>query len=332
MHIVLAVNFQALPLWGNALAILGTILVICMAAHMVVESSSSLAKKLGVSELIIGLTVVSFGTSAPEFAVTLIAAFNGQGDISVGNIVGSNIFNLGFILGGCALVRVIPTNPKLLWRDGMVLGGTTLLLLMVIGWDLRLGRLDGAILFTSLSVYLAFLYKSRHAHPELEQEPKELTTDDEGKTSIWRDVVMLVIGLVGIVVASHFLVDSSTVVAKAFGISEWVIGVTIVAAGTSAPEFATSLMGVLKGRYGISAGNIIGSDVFNLLGVLGLAGMLHPVEVDPMSRISLAALSGMVLIVLIFMRSGWRLSRLEGLALVVIAAGRWVFDFLNHCS
>ena len=118
--------------------------------------------------------------------------------------------------------------------------------------------------------------------------------------------------------------------ARTFGISEWVIGVTIVAAGTSAPEFATSLMGVLRGRYGISAGNVIGSDIFNLLGVLGLAGLLRPVDVDPMSRISLAALSGMVFVVLIFMRTGWRVSRLEGLALVAIAAARWWFDLSAH--
>lgn len=330
MHGGLPVDFQALPIGVNALVILGAVLVVGLGAHWVVESAASLAKKLGISELVIGLTVVAFGTSAPEFAVTLIAAFKEQGDISVGNIVGSNVFNLGFILGGCALVRAIPTSPTLVRRDGLVLGGSTLLLLAVIGWNLRLDRLDGALLFVLLGVYLAYLFKSRHVIPGTEQELRRLTAGGEGKTSLWRDGMLLALGLVCIIVASHLLVDSATAVAKAFGISEWVIGVTIVAAGTSAPEFATSLMAVLRGRYGISAGNVIGSDIFNVLGVLGLAGLLRPVDVDPMSRVSLAALSGMVFVVLIFMRTGWRISRLEGLALVLIAAGRWVFDFSTH--
>jgi len=310
--------------------ILVMVVIVGLGAHWVVESAARLAKELGISELIIGLTVVAFGTSAPEFAVTLIAAFKDQGDISVGNIVGSNIFNLGFILGGCAVVRAIPTDRALLRRDGLVIGTSTILLLILIGGDLRLGRLDGGILFVCLLAYLGYLYKSRHVVPGSEEEVARLTAEDRGKIAILPTGALLVWGLACIIVASHLLVDSATAVAKAFGLSEWVIGVTIVAAGTSAPEFATSLTGVLRGRYGISAGNVIGSDIFNLLGVLGLAGLLRPVNVDPMSRISLAALSAMVFLVLIFMRTGWRLSRLEGLILIVIAVLRWTFDFMTH--
>jgi len=327
MHGDLPVDFETVPVWGNALVILGTILLVGRGAHWVVESAASLAKRLGVSELIIGLTVVAFGTSSPEFAVTLIAAFEGHGDISVGNIVGSNIFNLGFILGGCALVRAMPTDQALLRRDGSVLGVATLLLLALIGWDLRLGYFDGAILFGLLCLYLGYLFKTRHAMPGTEQKLGGLTAGGDRKGSIRPDAMLLVAGLVCIVAGSHLLIGSATAVAKTFGISEWVIGVTIVAAGTSAPEFATSLMGVLRGQYGISAGNVIGSDIFNLLGVLGVAGLLHPVVVNPLSRVSLTALCGMVFVVLIFMRVGWRLSRLEGLALVAIAAARWGFDF-----
>jgi cation:H+ antiporter len=323
---------EALPTWANCLIICVTILMIGKGAHWVVESASHIAKRLKVSELVIGLTVVALGTSAPEFAVTLIAAFKGQGDISVGNIVGSNIFNLGFILGGCALVRGIPTSPTLLWRDGMVLGSTTLLLLALIGWDLTLGHTDGAILFVLLGVYLGYLFLSRHVVPGTEQELKELMASGGDKKSLWREGALLVTGLVCIIVGSHLLVGSATAVARTFGISEWVIGVTIVAAGTSAPEFATSLTGVLRGRYGISAGNVIGSDIFNLLGVLGLAGLLCPVNVDPLARISLLALSVMVFVVLIFMGTGWSISRKEGLVLVAIAAARWWFDLSAHGS
>ncbi len=324
-----SLDFENLPVWLNALVILGTIVVIGKGAHWVVDSASLLAARLRISELIVGLTIVAFGTSAPEFAVTLIAAFKGHGDISVGNIVGSNIFNLGFILGGCALVRAIPTSPTLLWRDGMVLGGTTLLLLALIGWDLELGYVDGAILFSLLGVYLGYLFRVRRKIPRTE-ERAEKAPDTRLAISWQRDLALLLLGLVCIVGGSHLLVESATSVARALGISKWVIAVTVVAAGTSAPEFATSLVGVLRGRYGISAGNVIGSDIFNLLGVLGLAGLLRPVGIDPMARMSLAALCGMVFVVLIFMRSGWRVSRLEGLVLVVIAAGRWWFDLSAH--
>lgn len=310
-----------LPLVANGLIVLATIGVIGLGAHWVVESAARIAKRFGISELIIGLTVVALGTSMPEFAVTVIAAFKGQGNISVGNIVGSNIFNLGFILGGCALVRAIPITPTLLRRDGTVIGVTTVLLFGLIGWDLRLDRHDGVLLFVLLCAYLGYLFKERRAGVDDDDEH-----DGQGDGLLRRDSALLVAGLVWIVGGSLILVESATVIARGFGVSEWVIGVTIVAAGTSAPELATSLSGVIKGRYAISAGNVIGSDIFNLLGVLGLAGMLRPMEIDAMGRISLGALCGMVFLVLFFMRTGWRVSRLEGLALVAIAAFRWSLD------
>ena len=142
-----------------------------------------------------------------------------------------------------------------------------------------------------------------------------------------RTFSLLLTGFFFIVGGSHLLVGSATAVARDLGVSEWVIGVTVVAAGTSVPEFATSLVGVMKGKFAMSAGNVIGSDIFNLLGVLGVAGMLRPMSVDPMARISLAALCGMVLLLLVFMRTGWRISRFEGLVLILVAALRWVFDF-----
>lgn len=318
-------SLDGIPLWANGLIALATIALLGLGAHCVVESAVRIAKRLAVSELIIGLTVVALGTSAPELAVTLIAAFEGHGDISVGNIVGSNIFNLGFILGGCALVRAIPVERTMLRRDGAVLGGTSLLLIGLIGWDLRLDRYDGVVLFVLLGVYLGYLFKLRRAGAD--DSPEGHEQEGQSDVSLLRDSALLIVGLVCIVGGSHILVESATVIARGFGVSEWVIGVTIVAAGTSAPEMATSLSGVIKGRYSLSAGNLVGSDIFNMLGVLGLAGMLRPVEIDVMARISLAALCGMVLVVLFFMRTGWHVSRFEGLALVAIAVLRWGFDF-----
>jgi len=141
---------------------------------------------------------------------------------------------------------------------------------------------------------------------------------------------LLLVGFIFIIGGSHLLIVTATEVARDLGVKEWVIGVTVVAAGTSVPEFATSLVGVIKGRFAMSAGNVIGSDIFNLLGVLGVAGTLTPIGVDPMARISLAALCGMVLLLLIFMRTGWRISRFEGFLLILVAALRWYFDFSAH--
>jgi cation:H+ antiporter len=330
VHTVFPFLPDPLPTWANIIIVLITIGVIGKGAQWVVEAAAKIATRMGVSELIIGLTVVSVGTSAPEFAVTLLAAFRDQGDISVGNIVGSNIFNLGFILGGCALVRAIPTTPTLFRRDGLVLIVATLALLAFIAIDLELNRLDGVILFACLILYLAYLFKQRKVMPGSEEELKAIMAKADEKVSLGKTGLLLVIGLVSIIVGSHLLVDSASEIARAYRVKEWVIGVTIVAAGTSAPEFATSLMGVIKGRYGISAGNLIGSDIFNLFGVLGLAGIMRPVEVDPMARVSLAALFGMVAIVLLFMRTGWRFSRLEGGILVALALVRWIFDFASR--
>jgi cation:H+ antiporter len=318
-------SLDSLPLYANGLVVLATIALIGLGASWFVDAAARIAKRLGISELVIGLTVVAFGTSVPEFAVTLVAAFEGHGDISVGNIVGSNIFNLGFIMGGCALVRTIPIKRSLLLRDGTVLGGATVLLLALIGWDLRLDHHDGLLLFVLLGVYLWFLFKQRGASAE--EIPESSGDDDWREHSLPWNFALLVVALVFIVGGSHLLVVSASAISRSFGVSEWVIAVTIVAAGTSAPEMATSLSGVIKGRYAISAGNLIGSDIFNMLGVLGLAGMVHPVGVDPLARVSLLAFCGMVFLVLFFMRTGWRVTRLEGVALVAIATLRWGFDF-----
>lgn len=328
MFSILAFDAAALPVWANAVIVVVTIVAIAFGAHWLVESAVALAKRLGISELVIGLTIVALGTSAPEFAVTLNAGFKGQGDISVGNIVGSNIFNLGFILGGAALFRALPTNRLLLVRDGAVLIGTTLLLMLLIGVDLRLDRYDGIILLGLLGAYLALLFIQRKAGDD--PDAPEISTVTQAPPPVWRSIALLLFGFGSVSLGSHYMVDSATAIARAYHVSEWVIGVTIVAAGTSAPELATTLAGAIKGRYDVGVGNLVGSDIFNLLGVLGLAGTLKPVAVDPVARFSIAALIGMVAMALIFMRSGWRISRLEGLFLVLIALARWILDFATR--
>ena len=316
------------PVWADGLVVVATFFAIAVGAKYVVDSAASIAQHAGVSELVIGLTVVALGTSAPEFGVTLVAAFEGRSSISVGNIVGSNIFNLGFILGGAALVRAIPTGVLIVWRDALVLVGATVTLYLLVGFDLELGAGDGVILFFLLLAYLRFIWIVRKdgvlPPGDVERPP------GVDMRFYWKAGSMLLVGLALVGVASHFLIASAVQLARSFGVSEWAIAVTVVAAGTSVPEMATTLAGVVRGHTAISAGNVIGSDIFNVLGVLGLAGMLHPMALEPAARASLLALAGMVLVVFLMMRSGWRVSRLEGMTLVALAAVRWALDVASR--
>ena len=299
------------------LMLLAGFVLLLAGAEFLVRGAVAVAAKAGLSPLLIGMTVVALGTSAPEFGVTILAALRGMGDISVGNIVGSNIFNLGFILGGTAIIRSLKTNRTIIQRDGAFLFFGTLLLTALL-WDLSLSRIEGYVLFSLLVVYLVYLYWKKEA-PDSETPSGELH---------WWDPLLLLLGIGMVLSGSHFMVESAVDLAKLFGISEWVIGATIVAAGTSAPEFATSLVAALRRHYGISVGNLIGSDIFNLFGVLGLAAILRDLPVDIGARPNLIMLSIMVLVVLIFMRTGWKISRKEGIALVSMGLARWIFSFI----
>ena len=296
--------------------LLVSIIVIGKGAVWLIDAAARVAKHFGISELVIGLTVVAFGTSAPEFGVTILAAIRGMGDISVGNIVGSNIFNLGFILGGTAIIHSLKTNRTIVFRDGIFLlfGG---ILLSVFLWDLTLSKIEGIVLFSLLIVYLLYLYVN-----------KETIETEEPTHAMYRwDPILLFVGIGLVIVGSHFLVESAVNIARFMGVSDWVIGATIIAAGTSAPEFATSLTAAMKSRYGMSVGNLIGSDIFNLFGVLGVAGMMRNLSVGHDAHINLIILSFMIAVVLIFMRTGWVVSRKEGIILVMIGLLRWIYSF-----
>ncbi|MFQ5771771.1 MAG: sodium:calcium antiporter [bacterium] len=297
--------------------ILVCIVAISKGAAWLVDSAAKIAKRLGISELVIGLTVVAFGTSAPEFGVTILAALRGMGDISVGNIVGSNIFNLGFILGGTAIIHSLKTNKTVIRRDGFFLLFGSLLLTGLL-WNLQLNRIEGTVLFSLLTLYIGYLYWNKRP-VDAEIPTGELR---------WWDPMLLLIGFGMVVGGAHFMVTSAVDLAKAFGISEWVIGATVVAAGTSAPEFATSLVAALRKRYGISVGNLIGSDIFNMFGVLGLAAILRDLPVDVGARMNLVILVMMVAMVLVFMRTQWIISRKEGSILVMIGLARWAYSFV----
>ena len=291
--------------------------VIAKGATWLVDSASKIAKRMGISELVIGLTILALGTSAPEFAVSILAALKGIGDIAIGNIVGSNIFNLGFILGGTAIIHSLKTSRIVIVRDGLFLLFGTFILLFFL-WDLALTKFEGGILFSLLILYLSYLYVKR--------EPLEM--DQVTGKMDWWDPVSLIGGLAMVIFGAHFMVESAVNLARYLGVSEWVIGATVIAAGTSAPEFATSLAAALRSRYGMSVGNLIGSDIFNLFGVLGVAGILSDIPVGLDARVHLVFLSLMVALVLVFMRTGWVVSRREGYILVMIGLVRWIYSFI----
>jgi cation:H+ antiporter len=298
-----------------SLAALSTVLL-WKGSEWVVDAAVRIARKLRISDLAIGLTVVAVGTSAPEFAVTINAAIRGLPNISVSNVVGSNIFNLGFILGGCAAIRSIKTTPAIVWRDGLFLFAMSSLLVLFLR-DLTLSPQEGLTLFVALVLYITYLFLKK----------TQVAESESGESATWRDIPVLVGGIAAVVGGGHLLVWSATSLARGLEISEWVIGVTVVAAGTSVPEFATSLRAAYKERYAMSIGNLIGSDLYNLLGVLGLAAMLRPLHIDAVGLQSLYLLVAVVILVVLFMRTGFRVSRVEGLVLIGINLIRWIVDF-----
>ena len=315
---------QGFPLILDAFLVLTSIVMLWKGADWLVDSAAEIAHSLKVSDLVIGLTVVAFGTSAPEFAVTISAAITKQTNISIGNVIGSNIFNLGFILGGTALIRPIITTPKLFFRDGFFLLISTVLIFFLFfgidGWsvDDAFSDMEGLFLFSLLIGYIIFLFVKKEAPEEI--HPHSATS---------RSYLVFFIGIILIVYGGHLMVTHASSIARAFGISDWVIAVTIVAAGTSAPEFATSLTAAMKGRHNIAVGNLIGSDLFNLLGVLGLAGMINPATIEKDIYMSIFNLVLMVGLVLFFIRTNWRIGRIEGGILVAINLIRWYFDFAS---
>jgi cation:H+ antiporter len=289
-------------------------------ASWIVTSASAIARKFRLSELVIGLTVVALGTSLPEFFVTATAAFKGLSDISMSNIVGSNIFNLGLILGLMAMIEPVATHRTLIFRDGLVLWGLTIFILVSV-LDLKMGRGAGIVLLLCLVLYNGYIILRRGKLPEDMELPSQ-------REATWLDYPGLVAGFVMVSYGGHLMVDAASTLARQAGISEWAIGVTIVAAGTSLPELVTCLAASLKGKSDMLLGNLIGSDIFNFAGVLGVTCVLKPLSVSASALPSLYSLVAMVFLVLVFMRTGWRVSRLEGACLLCINLLRWAKDFL----
>jgi len=248
-------------------------------AEWLVKGSSSLARSFGVTPLVIGLTVVAFGTSAPELVVSLLASLKGKSMIAVGNVVGSNICNIALVLGASALFQPIVTGSSVVRRDIPVMLAVSLML-GLFTMDSVLGRGEGAVLVAGIVVYTLFNYVQarRCRADELAEacvaETLPVVTDGRG-----RMLLLVVAGVAGVVVGAQLVVDAAEVIMRALGVSEKFIGLTVVAFGTSLPELATSVVAAARGELDISIGNLVGSNVFNILSVLGAAALVRPIPI-----------------------------------------------------
>jgi cation:H+ antiporter len=261
----------------NLLLFIGGLVLLVLGANALVRGASKLALSFGISPLVVGLTIVAFGTSAPEVAVSVGAVLDGKTDIAIGNVVGSNIFNVLFILGASALIAPLIVNIQLIRQEVPIMIGASLLLL-ALGLDGKLSMMDGGLLFGLLVAYSGFLVvQSRRETAAAQAElAGEVPAVEKGS---WDDhwyaqAALIAVGLAALVFGSEYLVTAAVSFAKALGVSDLIIGLTIVAAGTSMPEVATSITAAIKGERDIAVGNVVGSNTFNILGCLGISGLV----------------------------------------------------------
>lgn len=261
--------------------LLAGLTVLYFGAEWLVKGASRFARSFNIRPIVIGLTIVAFGTSMPELVTSVVAGIKHLSDIAVGNIVGSNIANIGLILGMAAIVQPLTIDMRLLSREMPIMIGISLLLYFM-GWDGILSRLEGGILLVGIVTYTCYVYRMALKESRaVEQEYEEFV--GAAYDSILKDIFWIIIGLVALVGGAYLLVHSAIYIARVVGISELVIGLTVIAVGTSLPELATSMVAAIRKESDISVGNVIGSNVFNILAVLGIAAIIQPLQINPVS-------------------------------------------------
>jgi len=309
------------PLLLDTIAFVGGLVGVILGADWVVRGGSRIAEQLGLPELVIGLTVVAFGTSAPELVVSGGAAIRGQPGLAVGNVMGSTVANVGLIVGFGALVRPIGVHRRVLVRESPLLI-FVLSLVMALSWNDALGRLDGLALLTGFLVYLWFLLRwasEGEASLPVEEDGGEGAA---GERALSVDVAVTVLGLIALVFGAHFLLEGASDMARVLGVPQAVIGATMVAVGTSLPELASTAAAAFRGLGDMAIGNVIGSNVFNLGLVLGSAALLSPLQMSPFQVIQQVIPALVFCIVLIPLAyTGMRVNRWEGLFLLTAYAG-----------
>lgn len=300
------------------LQIVGGFMLLVWGADRLVAGASGLANNFGLSPLIIGLTIIGFGTSAPELVVSAVASLRGNPGIAVGNALGSNITNIGLVLGATALLYPLRIDSITLRREAPVL-----LMIMVLStwllWDLNLGKQDGLILILGLLAMLLWMIWLGLRRGEQDPLVQELEAEIPTDMPVSRTIIWTVVGLIVLPLSSRILVDGAVTVATTLGISDTIIGLTIIALGTSLPELAAAMTSAMKNEHDLAVGNILGSNMFNLLGVLGIAALVHPLDVSPvlLSRDVLAMflLTGALFILAMRKPGANRISRRGGLLL-----------------
>jgi cation:H+ antiporter len=318
------------------------VLGLWLGARTMVDGSVRLARGVGLSETVIGLTLVAVGTSAPELVVSVDAALAGAADVAVGNVVGSNVYNLAFVLGVVSLVRVLPITRSLVKRDGVVLLAATVLLAGFLV-DLRVSRLEGVLAVGLLVAYTGYLLRTTPdeegvAPPATAEAGTVETTAPVPPGAVagrvatdgrLRTLALTLGGLAVVLVSGHVLVEAAVSLARAGGLSEWAIGATVVASGTSTPEFAVSLVALRRGSAGVSVGNVVGSNVFNALGVVGVAALVSPAVVAGEALGGVAWLLVVTVVAVAAMWTGRRLSRVEGGLFAGSELVRWASTLLG---
>ena len=288
------------------LLLIGFVLLI-KGADLFVDGSSSIAGILKVPSVIIGLTIVAMGTSAPEAAVSINAGLSGNSDISLGNIVGSNIFNLLVVIGACAVIFPAKSNEDILKRDlWWNIGASVLLLITII--DGNLSRLEGLLFLAVFIFYLGLMVRSAMKN-RMEETPMDVMP-------LWKSLLFVAGGLAAVVFGGDMVVDNASLIAKAWGMSDTLVGLTIVAIGTSLPELVTSITASKKGDSGIALGNAVGSCLFNILFILGMASSITPINAVPELIIDTAILIVVSILILIVAKTGKTTNRVEGIICV----------------
>jgi len=301
------------------IALFQTIAGLCIlyfGGETLVRGAVALASRLGLSSLAIGLTVVAFGTSAPELAVSLNAAMNNASDISLGNVIGSNIANIGLILGLSAVISPLVVQAKIIRMDAPIMI-TSMLLAVVFLLDNQISRLEGLILATALIAYIAFTFLQARKEPELVQE-EYLQGIPQSRGRLAIDLGLIFLGLGLLIAGGKLLVMAAVSIALLFGMSEAVIGLTIVALGTSLPELTATLVAARRGYGDIAIGNIIGSNIFNVLGILGITALITPLQTGNILWADIICMVLLCLLTYLFLFSRSKVERYEGILLVLL--------------
>lgn len=316
--------------------ILGLILILA-GANMLTDGASAIAKKWGVSDLVIGLTVVAFGTSAPELVISMVSAIHGSSELAIGNVVGSNIFNILAIIGITSLVQPIKVERSIMTAD-IPLVILSSLALLAIGSGPLLGdgpsrlinRSEGILLLLFFCIFMRYTFsQAKKSQDEFDTIPE--AGKPGKKMSTWKAVAWVILGLTGLIFGGNMFVDGASGIARMFGVSDAVIGLTIVAAGTSLPELATSVISACKGKPGIAVGNVIGSNIFNIFLVLGVSSTIRPLSFGAIGEIDLLVLTIASLLFWIF---GWffkerTFTRTEGTVLTLCYIGYTAWLVIN---